>query len=220
MMDKEKTTRRSVVKGISGAIPAVGLIGASGLGSAQPSSNLDEDEPKEVWEYIEWFGGLSKKEQKKEWNDLSDSDREVFKKALSPGKIISEVEEQTPKVSLESDYTTNEITHTVTIKGGLNLVALADFNHQVAWDYNGSDVKNVNQNADADIRHKNITFWDYTGVGQSSTQNQADWTDAFMSGKFEFRFTKYGSLNKATAYSEVRVEEDGSWSVERDDYSI
>jgi hypothetical protein len=60
-----------------------------------------------------------------------------------------------------------------------------------------------------------VSFWDYVGVDQKDTQPQAEYTDAIMSGNFEFRFTQYGVLNRATAVSEVRVEEDGSWSVER-----
>ncbi|MCG1004898.1 MULTISPECIES: hypothetical protein [Halobacterium] len=220
MKDNETHSRRKVIKGVSGAIPVIGLIGTSGLASAQPSSDLNEDEPEEVWEYIEWFDGLPEKKQKKEWDNLSDPDKKVYKKALSPGKILTEVNEKTPQVSIQSEYDTEEITHTVTIKGGLNFVKLANFNHHVAWDYNGSEVKNVNHNATAKILKNNISFWNYVGVDQKSEQDQADWTDAFMSGNFEFRFTKYGVLNKATAYSEVRVKEDGSWSPERDEVSI
>ena len=216
-MPKKKPTRRKTIKTAGGLVASVGLIGSATVTTAEPSSDLNRNRPEEVWDYIIWFGKLSEEEQRREWQSLSESDKDVFETAISPGKVVTEVTETTLP-NTDSHYDTKEVSNTTTVKGGLDLVAVADFTHNVTWDYSGYDVKNVNQDSSHNIRRDILSFWDYIGVGQKDVQEQADWTDAFMSGKFKFRLTKYGTLQEATAYSEIRVKEDGTWSVEKSDY--
>lgn len=213
-MSEDKTTRRKALKTTGGMLASAGLIGSATVTTAEPSDDLSRDRPEEVWEYIIWFGKLSEKEQRREWQTLSKSDKDVFRTALSPGEILTDVTERNVPNS-DTHYDSKEVSNTTKVKGGLDLVVVAEFNHFVTWDYSGYDVKNVNQDATHDIKRDLLSFWDFLGIGQDKIQPQADWTDAFMSGKFSWRLTKYGELQRQTAYSEIRVKEDGSWSVEK-----
>lgn len=220
MLETHKTSRRDALKKIGTGVLSVALTSGSVIAGRGESVNLSPDQPAKVWDFIEKFAQMSEEEQREVWEKLDDRDRETMKTALTPGKIVS-ITEATNKVSAAgaeaASIDTKEITHTVKAKGGFNHVVLWHFNHKVAWDYTGDSVMNVNQNATADVKLDLISFWQYDGVGQKSTQSQAEWTDAFMSGKFTFRLTKWGNLNRGTSFSEVRVKEDGNWSVQRDE---
>jgi hypothetical protein len=222
MSEDNPRTRRNALKYIGTTATGLGLVAASGTASATENNNrkLDRDNPEQVWEYIHEFGQLSEKERQKEWQSLSEEDKSLINEALTPTEFVFESDESIKPslnsgVSTSGIYSTKEVTNTVKAKSTFDLTTVFTWKHHVTWDYSGYDVKNVNHYATYNVNLDIVSFWDYVGVDQKDTQPQAEYTDAIMSGNFEFRFTQYGVLNRATAVSEVRVEEDGSWSVER-----
>lgn len=220
-------TRRNAIKYLTTSAAGLGLITSSGTASAQKNKDgennkmpkLNRNNPKKVWEYIREFGELSEQEQQNEWESLTKEEQELIKEALTPGEFVFKTEENIPasKDFSTASYSTKEVTNVVEAKSTFDLTTVFTWEHHVTWDYNGSNIENVNHYATYNVNYDIVSFWDYVGVDQKDTQPQADYTDVIMSGNFEFRFTQYGVLNRATAVSEVRVQEDGSWSVERDE---
>ncbi|ERH13258.1 MAG: hypothetical protein J07HB67_02296 [halophilic archaeon J07HB67] len=204
-------TRRSALRAALGV--TVGVVG-SGVGAAtRHGGEPTTVDPARVRRSLRRLGDLSPPARRDAWRRLPESRRETLAAAVSPGRVVTDTRE-----TAAGDATT--VTHTVTLRGGLDLVTIAEFDHEVSWEHDGTAVRGVEQTTTARISHEAVSVWRYRGTGQETVANQAEWTEAFVSGLFEWGLTADGSARDATAYSRLRLRADGGWSVETSRYEL
>ncbi len=203
-------TRRGALK------TAVVTLATAGSGVDAASRHGSEPRtvaPERVRQSLRRLGDLSPPARRDAWRRLPESRRETLAAAASPERVVTETQE-----TVAGNTTT--VTHTVTLRGGLDVLTIAEFDHEVSWTYDGTSVRDVEQTTTARISREALSAWRYRGTGQETVANQAEWTDAFVSGLFEWGLTADGSARDATVYSELRFRADGEWAVETSSYEL